>query len=268
MNTKRFFLVTALFMAMVPFEKANAQSLSSLIAKCEEVSSNQEISEANAALMALKNTKFIGRDSVIQRGEKCLTFALGVDTTFIDGQGFLTVDEHLAAERARLLAEEAEERARLLAKEAEERARLLAKEAEERARFLAEKEAELVRARVCELRGLVRQYDKTISEAEAARQDRRIETLSATTQECSSWFNESPRQALTNDVCNSIFAASGLPNSTITGPSMLEEIIAESAGLLAKQELEAVVSSGMLIEDYMAKYGSEKEEADSYNCSE
>ena len=257
MNTKRFFLVTALFMAMVPFEKANAQSLSSLIAKCEEVSSNQEISEANAALMALKNTKFIGRDSVIQRGEKCLTFALGVDTTFIDGQGFLTVDEHLAAERARLLAEEAEERARLLAKEAEERAR-----------FLAEKEAELVRARVCELRGLVRQYDKTISEAEAARQDRRIETLSATTQECSSWFNESPRQALTNDVCNSIFAASGLPNSTITGPSMLEEIIAESAGLLAKQELEAVVSSGMLIEDYMAKYGSEKEEADSYNCSE
>ena len=257
MNTKRFFLVTALFMAMVPFEKANAQSLSSLIAKCEEVSSNQEISEANAALMALKNTKFIGRDSVIQRGEKCLTFALGVDTTFIDGQGFLTVDEHLAAERARLLAEEAEERARLLAKEAEERAR-----------FLAEKEAELVRARVCELRGLVRQYDKTISEAEAARQDRRIETLSATTQECSSWFNESPRQALTNDVCNSIFATSGLPNSTITGPSMLEEIIAESAGLLAKQELEAVVSSGMLIEDYMAKYGSEKEEADSYNCSE
>lgn len=95
-------------MAMVPFEKANAQSLSSLIATCEEVSSNQEISEANAALMALKNTQFIGRDSVIQRGEKCLTFALGVDTTFIYGQGFLTVDEQLAEERARLLAEEAE----------------------------------------------------------------------------------------------------------------------------------------------------------------
>ena len=49
---------------------------------------------------------------------------------------------------------------------------------------------------------------------------------------------------------------------------MLEEIIAESAGLSAKRELEAVVSSGMLIEDYMAKYGSEEEEADSYNCSE
>ena len=91
MNTKRFLLVTVLLMAMVPFGQANAQSLFSLIATCEEVSSEQEISEANAALMALKNTQFIARDSMIQRGEKCLTSTLGVNTTSVYGQGFLTV---------------------------------------------------------------------------------------------------------------------------------------------------------------------------------
>ena len=160
-------------------------------------------------------------------------------------------EQRLEAEAAKLEAE--------AAKLAEERA-----SAEEAAKY-----AELVRARVCELRGLVRQYDKTISEAEAARRDRRIETLSATVRECSLWFDDAPREALTNDTCNSIFTAGGLPNSPITGPSQLEEILAESAGFTAKHELEVIVSSGMLIEDFRAKYGSEEEKADdNYNCSE
>lgn len=136
---------------------------------------------------------------------------------------------------------------------AEQEAIAAAELAEQEAIAAAEQEA--VRARVCELRGLVRQHDETINEAEAARQDRRIETLSATTQECSSWFNESPRQALTNDVCNSIFAAGGLPNSTISGPSQLELLLAEFSKQNAESELEILVSSGMLIEDFMAQYG-------------
>jgi hypothetical protein len=145
---------------------------------------------------------------------------------------------------------------------------LNAERAEQEAIAAAERaEQELVRARVCELRELVRQHNNTISEAEAARQDRRIEALSATVQECNEWFEQSPREALTNDICNSIFAADGLPKSTISGPSQAEVLLAEIAKQIAKQELRIVVSSGMLLNDNMARTSS-TEEDDDYQCNE
>ena len=145
---------------------------------------------------------------------------------------------------------------------------LATKAVEEAARLEAQAAAEeAVRSRICELRGLVRPYDRTISEAEAARQDRRIETLSATVQECSSWYDVSPKEALTNDICNSIFAAGGLPNSTISGPSQSELLLAELSKQNAKTELEILVASGMLIEDFMAQYKSDETE-DVYGCDQ
>ena len=145
---------------------------------------------------------------------------------------------------------------------------LATKAVEEAARLEAQAAAEeAVRSRICELRGLVRPYDRTISEAEAARQDRRIETLSATVQECSSWYDVSPKEALTNDICNSIFAAGGLPNSTISGPSQSELLLAELSKQNAEIELEILVESGMLIEDFMAQYKADETE-DVYGCDQ
>jgi len=225
---------------------ASAQSSVQILEQCQQAISEGDqtaVADAVAQVLELRNVPMFMNNMVFE----CLEIATSEDWLYLP-----EIDRFVKASEAEAAKLEAE-----AAKLAEERA-----SAEEAAKY-----AELVRARVCELRGLVRQYDKTISEAEAARRDRRIETLSATVRECSLWFDDAPREALTNDTCNSIFTAGGLPNSPITGPSQLEEILAESAGLSAKRELEAVVSSGMLIEDYMAKYGSE-EEADSYNCSE
>lgn len=130
---------------------------------------------------------------------------------------------------------------------------------------------EAVRARVCELRGLVQQSEKTIEDAEAAREQRRIETLLATSRECTVWFDESPREALTNDTCNSIFAAYGLPNSTTIGPSQAEVLHAESLKLDAQTELTIVAGSGQLLADWRPTYLLSPEEADEdkddYDCS-
>jgi hypothetical protein len=145
---------------------------------------------------------------------------------------------------------------------------LATKAAEEAARLEAQAAAEeAVRSRICEIKGLVTQYGRTIDEAEAARQDRRIETLSATVQECSLWYDVSPKEALTNDICNSIFAAGGLPNSTISGPSQSEVLLAELSKQNAETELEILVASGMLIEDFMAQYKSDETE-DVYGCDQ
>ena len=126
---------------------------------------------------------------------------------------------------------------------------------------------EAVKSRICEIKGLVTQYGRTIDEAEAARQDRRIETLSATVQECSLWYDVSPKEALTNDICNSIFAVGGVPNSTISGPSQSEVLLAELSKQNAETELEILVASGMLIEDFMAQYKSDETE-DVYGCDQ
>ena len=145
---------------------------------------------------------------------------------------------------------------------------LATKAAEEAARLEAQAAAEeAVRSRICEIKGLVTQYGRTIDEAEAARQDRRIETLSATVQECSLWYDVSPKEALTNDICNSIFAAGGLPNSTISGPSQSELLLAELSKQNAETELEILVASGMLIEDLMAQYKSDETE-EVYGCDQ
>ena len=145
---------------------------------------------------------------------------------------------------------------------------LATKAAEEAARLEAQAAAEeAVRSRICEIKGLVTQYGRTIDEAEAARQDRRIETLSATVQECSLWYDVSPKEALTNDICNSIFAAGGLPNSTISGPSQSELLLAELSKQNAETELEILVESGMLIEDFMAQYKADETE-DVYGCDQ
>ena len=86
-------------------------------------------------------------------------------------------------------------------------------------------------------------------------------------QECSLWYDVSPKEALTNDICNSIFAAGGLPNSTISGPSQSEVLLAELSKQNAEIELEILVESGMLIEDFMAQYKADETE-DVYGCDQ
>jgi len=130
--------------------------------------------------------------------------------------------------------------------------------------------AEPTRLRVCELRELVRQNNMIIREAEAASRDRRIETLSATAQECSAWFEDSPREALTNDICNSIFAAGGLPNSTITGPSQSEVLLAELLKQNAERELTLVEREvhARLAASVDAILATAEEPDEEYQCNE
>lgn len=92
-----------------------------------------------------------------------------------------------------------------------------------------------------------------LQEAEAAQQDRRIETLAATIQECSIWFEVDARGALTNDFCNSIFASGGLPNSVISGPTTSATLLAEITNTYAEGELKILVESGMLLSTIAAK---------------
>jgi hypothetical protein len=88
-----------------------------------------------------------------------------------------------------------------------------------------------------------------------------------TVQECSSWYEDSPKEALTNDICNSIFAAGGLPNSAISGPSQSEVLLAELSKQNAETELEILVASGMLLEDFMAPFKLDETE-DVYGCDQ
>ena len=147
------------------------------------------------------------------------------------------------------------------------------KEAEARrieARQQAEKEAEAVRQRICQLQEVVIETSETIRQAEAAQQDRRIETLAATVQECATWFDEDARAALTNDVCNSIFASGGLPNSEIAGPTTSEVLLAEAINTNANTELEILIESGMLLEtiEAMAAEMGILESGDAYDCDQ
>lgn len=119
--------------------------------------------------------------------------------------------------------------------------------------FISPVAAEAVRQRICELQGVVSETQETIRQAEAAQKDRRIETLAATIQECSIWFKDDARGALTNDVCNSIFASGGLPNSIISGPTTSATLLAEITNTYAEGELKILVESGMLLSTIAAK---------------
>ena len=132
------------------------------------------------------------------------------------------------------------------------------------------REEEAVRTRICELQDIVAETIVTLHLAEAAQQDRSIETLTVTIQECSAWFEDDARAALTNDVCNSIFASGGLPNSEIAGPTTSEVLLAEAINTNASTELEILVESGMLLETIAATAAEMgiSENGDTYDCDQ
>jgi hypothetical protein len=135
---------------------------------------------------------------------------------------------------------------------------------------IEEATAKAVNARICELQEVLAETDQTLQQAEAARQDRRVDTLAATIQECSAWFNSDPRSALTNDICNSIFVSGGLPTSEVSGPSTSEILLAELINENASTELEILIESGMLLETFMARAKAREisEDGDPYDCDE
>lgn len=242
--------ISLVFMASVP-TTALALNKAQAIKGCLDNTLSQL--EKNELLSDMETWTTVFSRFVKENAGTCFTNLTGEPAEFVNNTGFIRGEAGLMALEAARKLEEAEKAEWQAAQAAEEEAQAAAEEA--------------VRLRVCELRDLVRQKNVIINEAESARQGRRIETLSATVQECSSWFNESPKEALTNDMCNSIFAAGGLPNSTISGPSQLELLRAELSKQNAETELEILVSSGMLIEDFMAQYGVD-EPYEEYQCNE
>jgi hypothetical protein len=113
----------------------------------------------------------------------------------------------------------------------------------------------------------VAETNLTIRLAEAAEQERQIETLRATIQECTAWFDEDARAALTNDTCNSIFVSGGLPNSKISGPSTSEILLAELVNINAKVELQILIRTGRLLET-TASNVEVAEGDDPYDCDQ
>jgi predicted nucleic acid-binding protein len=194
----------------------------------------------------------------------CVSEGMGREMVFQLGLGqFIPLEEY---EEIR-----SQEAAAQLAREVEAAAIQLAQEAEEAAlEAIEEAKAKAVNARICELQEVLAETNLTILEAEAAQQDRRIDTLAATIQECSAWFNSDPRSALTNDICNSIFVSGGLPNSEVSGPSTSEILLAELTNQNASTELEILIDTGMLLEtlQQMAKERGISEDGDPYDCDE
>ena len=249
--------ISLLFTASVP-NTALALNKDQAVKGCLDGTLSQQ--ERSELLLDMETWTTVFSSFVEENAGACFTKLTGQTAEFLNNSGFIMGEAALTAlEDARnsvALEEEAKREAQAAIAEAQ------AAEAEARA---GAKEA--VRLRICEIRELISKHDKTINEAEAARQDRRIETLSATVQECSSWYEDSPKEALTNDMCNAIFAAGGLPNSTISGPSQSELLLAELSKQNIETELEILVASGMLIEDFMAQYKSDETE-DVYGCDQ
>jgi hypothetical protein len=194
----------------------------------------------------------------------CVSEGMGREMVFQLGLGqFIPLEEY---EEIR-----SQEAAAQLAREAEAAAIQLALAAEEAAlEAIEEAKAKAVNARICELQEVLAETNLTLQQAEAAQQDRRIDTLAATIQECSAWFNSDPRSALTNDICNSIFVSGGLPNSEVSGPSTSEILLAEQINENASTELEILIETGMLLEtlEQMAKQRGMYEDGDPYDCDE
>jgi hypothetical protein len=192
----------------------------------------------------------------------CVSEGMGREMVFQLGLGqFIPLEEY---EEIR-----SQEAAAQAAREAEVAAIRLAREAEAAALEAIEKAtARAVNARICELQEVLAETNLTLLQAKAAQQDRRVDTLAATIQECSLWFNSDPRSALTNDICNSIFVSGGLPNSEVSGPSTSEILLAELTNQNASTELEILIETGMLLEtlEQMAKERGISEDGDPYDC--
>jgi hypothetical protein len=196
----------------------------------------------------------------------CVSEATGREMAFLPRlRQFIPLEEYeeiMSQAAAAQSAREAEAAAAQSAREAEAAA---LEEAEAAAlQAIEEDRAKAVNARICELQEVLAETDQTLQQAEAARQARRVDTLAATIQECSAWFNSDPRSALTNDICNSIFVSGGLPNSEVSGPSTSEILLAELINENASTELEILIEFGMLLETRQEMGISE--DGDPYDC--
>ena len=197
----------------------------------------------------------------------CVSEAMGREMAFLPRlRQFIPLEEYEEIMSQAAAAQE-EEAAIQLAREEEAAAIQLARAEEEAAlEAIEEATARAVNARICELREVLVETNQTLLEAEAAQQDRRIDTLAATIQECNSWFNSDPRSALTNDICNSIFVSGGLPNSEVSGPSTSEILLAELIYSNASTEKAFLIRSGRL---WATRHVTEiSEDGDPYDCDE
>jgi hypothetical protein len=254
--------------------------VSDLVRACFEAIEREEDAEVYAVELAQRSGFNLGSENQ-EKGKLCLETMFGAEFDFDGGRFFSQEIETALADEKNRLIQEVRQRAGDATRQ-----RIVA----HREAVAAEEEA--VRQRVCELREIVTETNKTLRLAQAveqeaeqerrkAEEERRIETLRATIQECTTWFDEDARAALTNDVCNSIFASGGLPNSDVSGPSTSEiptaelvntsEIrLAQLANTNATAELEILIESGMLLEtiEAMAAEMGISEDGDPYDCDE
>lgn len=179
----------------------------------------------------------------------CFTILTGEPTEFSKGSGLVYGDTAIKAVQQ--------------ARDQAERDKLLAEQ--ERAKSEAELAQTLVSAggerqrRKCELLDKQRELSAAlqaevdaIAEFERVDEARRLEAKVATIDECNAWATEDLREALTNPVCQAVFAQIGLPNSEVTGPS--EQAYSSS---IAKRDM--LSSEASLVEQELDLIRSEEE---------
>ena len=145
--------IRLLILASVVVALSSTSAAADVYDDCEAAILEDDVEAVKGFADKIRATNWLPA-TMIKRSESCISAAEGVPMVREAGT-WMT-----ASDVAKLQAEE---------------------EALRAAGFLAEREKkEAVRLRVCEIKELVTQYDKTINDAKLASQDRRIETLSAT----------------------------------------------------------------------------------------
>jgi hypothetical protein len=257
-----FSLVFAVWVALVSSASANIYS------DCEDALSRGDDAAVQEMVSRIRTFTYVSYGN-LTAANICVSEAMGREMAFLPRlRQFIPLEEYeeiMSQAAAAQAAREEEEAAR----EEEEAAIQLAREEEAAAlEAIEEAKAKAVNARICELQEVLAETNQTLQQAEASQQDRRVDTLAATIQECSAWFNSDPRSALTNDICNSIFVSGGLPTSEVSGPSTSEILLAELINQNAITELEILIDTGMLLEtlQQMANERGISEDGDPYDC--
>lgn len=176
-----------------------AQSLDQKIQSCLSESLSEE--ERKSLAIEISGLKNVFSSFVIKNAATCFTKITGEPSAFENGVG-LTTNQDLIVE----LGKQQKERAALQDEQAE-------REAQEEAALAERAKLTTAQRRVarCELLELRSSLLDDIEENESLKLEWQQEALRQTILECTAWVKEDKRSAITNTVCQKVFADWGFP---------------------------------------------------------
>lgn len=205
MNKIRIFVV-GLAISMALAQPLFAETLDASIKSCLAGQLSDE--QKQALLVTISEVKFTFTDYVNDNIAACFTAITGQPSVFTRGQG-LTVDP-LAMENVKAQKDLLTARAETSAKERHDL----------RCALIAERNT---------LESEVLAANNLIALAGGTIQLRSAEAKNETVKSCNQWYADDKLSAMTNVICNEIFIESGVPDTSITGPTVGEISSAYSA---------------------------------------